>query len=466
MKKNKFLTKELIIIMILLLTFSFINTIKYGSIIFFIALIIIYIVILTIKFPVYMNVLVLVVWYSFKFLLVDIRIGSISASQISMIIVIPILIIGLIVRSHQILKKTFIDKSIVIYILLTIFSALGLFTTELQSEALISYIKLFGGLLILIFYSKCIKNTKELEFLKRGLIFIGINSSIVTFLGAYAGLVLKSENLGILKVSTLYYGGVYRPVGIAGGPVANGILLYLLIMFIRAIRETKEKKNKYIFIEIIYLLALFISLTRTVILAIIFAYILEKIILKFSLSKTSKFLLLTVLAGIVIILVLPESFKEIILARFTDFDSGNVNDFGAGRIGIWGGIIKGLISNFNILNLLIGYGIDMSPIFVEQYSVFMHKDATHNDFLDIFLTNGLIGFIILIVFYLNIIIDLLKFKNKSFVNTFISWILGYYLIILNLSNTNYSADQRWLFLLVVFFFFSKERIIRFEKDIN
>lgn len=373
-----------------------------------------------------------------------------------MFLIIPCLIIGIIVKNKYIPLKGKLYKPLNIYIILTLYSIIGIFITSSKGAAFIAYIRLFSGMLIFLFLGKCIQKEEEVNFLKRCILIIAIIASLTTYIGMYCSFIINTSNIYGIEFATLYYGGVYRPVGIAGGAVANGILLYTLIMAIRAIRCVKKRKI-YNFIEILCVVALLGSLTRTVILAAILAYILEKCVINISIKNIISIVSFSLLIIIIASFILPEDLKRTFIMRFVDFGSGDINDFGAGRVGIWISILTGIYMNFNIFNFIFGYGIEMAPIFVEKYSIFRIQDATHNDFLDILVTNGIVGVFLLVIFYINILWRVRSFKTRNMSKLIISWIIPYCLVILNLSNTNFSADQRWMFILVIILIFNLDK---------
>lgn len=295
-------------------------------------------------------------------------------------------------------------------------------------------------------------NTKENNFVANVVIFTGVVSALITILQLFLYYFWGIEKIGIFEVVRLYYGEQYRPVGTFDGPVGSAIILFTI--YILSIYKFSSTNNKlYLFAAAILVTGILCTLTRTAIIALFLSMFFQSI--HISILKKSLKPIITVITVITIIVLLVLNLAyEVVEARFVDItQSSSIDNFGAGRIGIWISILYGFFKEMDLLNFIIGFGIDMSRYFVLTYSNFSfgYEDATHNDYLDCFITNGFISLSLMIIFLINILKKITTSQSIKIKSNFFFPLLFYFLIVLMLSNTNYSAGQRWFFLILVAF---------------
>ncbi|WP_238884684.1 O-antigen ligase family protein [Clostridium sp. YIM B02551] len=446
--KEKLSNKTLILLMFILAISISIILSFYNPWIVISGLLYFAILILAVIFPIQVNTVILSTWFVFKGILMSIDIFGIPASQLIIFAIFLPLVISIIIRGKYLFRRAVVNKNIQIYSIMVVFSAIGVLTAPVKMSAFVLYLRLFIGLLYLLLFSKGVKNSNEQGFIINGISVTAFISSIITIIGFIAGTLFSKGTLGNIQVATLYYGGVYRPTGTAGGAVAQGILLYTFYIIILLKNNIKSKKNNSLLLVIVAI-AILSTLTRTAILALIvstiiyyFIYLRRK---KNNLIKSLIFLIIIV----VIYISLPVEIINIISKRFVDFQGQNTEDFGAGRFGIWIAVFKGIMNNANIFSILNGFGIDSARYFVANYSIFGTEDATHNDYLDMFISNGIIGLIIMILWLINIIKNIKLISNDKIKKLMYSQLITYIFVILPLSNTNYSTESRWSFLILI-----------------
>ncbi len=448
MNKNKFTTITIgIIVAIILGVFtSFLRaSLVFGGAFY------VLIITLSIIEPIKTNAILISIWFIIKGTLTTINIGEVPASQaVIPVIVIP-LAIAIIVRGKLLLKKSEGNKVILIYGILVIFTFLGVVIAPIKQEAVVIYSRVIIGFMYLLLFSKGIAHNKERTVLIYSIVTLAMVSAIITILGFVLSTMFGIDKIGNIIIAVRYYGNVYRPAGTTGGAVTAGILLYTLYIYVLFVQNFKKNK-KYSFFIIILIIGGFVTLTRTVILSFLSAWLL---IYLFYYAKQKKGLKLFISAGIIavlVFLVMPEEVKISVMNRFVDFSGNNIEDFGAGRVGIWNAIFLGVKNNLNIFSFMHGFGIDAARHFVMQYSTFLIEDATHNDYMDMFISSGFIGFSLMLLWVFNIIKLIGKITEEKLKIFVMSNFAAYFLIVMMLSNTNYSTEARWSFLIVLSLF--------------
>lgn len=87
-------------------------------------------------------------------------------------------------------------------------------------------------------------------------------------------------------------------------------------------------------------------------------------------------------------------YGELLLERFAQFDSGNINEISSGRTMIWTTAIDSMLEN--PVTFLTGYGW-------EAYKAFYFRYATHNTYLGLLFDLGLIGLGMMLLAMVNIV---------------------------------------------------------------
>lgn len=122
-----------------------------GSINSVVLLLGLFLIILTIFYPIYVNILILGIWGIFQGVLTNVSVFGNPLSQLIIILICIPLFIGLLLKGKIILKR---EKSsiIVIYLIWAIWNIIGVFNTYYTEEAIILYTRFFLGALIFIFF--------------------------------------------------------------------------------------------------------------------------------------------------------------------------------------------------------------------------------------------------------------------------------------------------------------------------
>lgn len=459
------MTKYVLKIEVLLINFgilfALIMSMNYIASIIGIAMIIyVLFLIYTYNNPIKGNIICLVIWGSIQWILESIYISSLSLSQVSMFLVLPVLIVGILSRLNTIIYKKN-NKLLLIYISLSLWIFLSVLTAPDKIYAMTLYLKVILGMLFFILFSNGVKKKDENEFIIEWIIRYGGICGLMSIIQLYL------SGIGVYQIWNIdlvgmYYGGATRPVGTLGGPVASGILMfttYILAMY-------KNDSNGSIINKIyigLMIAGILATQTRTAILALGLSFILKIIFYVLNRKSIKKFLFV-ILIILLILIIFKENIYEMLIVRFDDLLNANsIDDLGAGRVGIWISVIKGIIEESNIMTLLIGNGIESAPYFVEKYSVFSKMDATHNDYLDMFVSSGIIGTIIYVYFLIILIKDIWNSRNFKVRSNFFVNMIVYYLVILSLSNTNYSSGIRWFLLITISYALNEIKFIN-EKE--
>jgi O-antigen ligase len=239
-----------------------------------------------------------------------------------------------------------------------------------------------------------IKNEKQIITLL-SLIFL---SYIIPLLGS-AWLIMIGESIGktIYQTGLIRYEGMYLKIH----SFAHAMFIFVFVLFFYVTLNKNEKKGKKLFLYCLYFLCfiaifnLFKSYTRNVWIGLF-------ILLVFYLWGRKKYLVIaTCIFGVAIIALVSKDFHTIFF-DFIEPLSGEkeIRHLGAGRMGLW----TSLIHRFKSLPLevkLVGIGIESEK---QGFGI----GRSHNDFLALLYTTGLIGFILYITFLLRVGYDILK----------------------------------------------------------
>ncbi|MGM1032032.1 MAG: O-antigen ligase family protein [Bacillota bacterium] len=424
-----------------------------------------FVLILALLFPTYTSIIIIGIWSLFQGLMTKISISGIPLSQLIIIVICVPLFIGILKKGNIILSNTKNDL-VIIYLIWTAWNMLGVFTTLYTGEALILYIRFIVGALIFTFFALGIETSRENNFIANVVVFIGVVSALITTLQLALYYLFGYTHLGIIDTVRYYYGEQYRPVGTFDGPVGSAIVLftiYILSMY----KYLKTNKKLYMFASIIIIIGILATLTRTTIVAVLISIVLQSIHIGIHKKKLKPVIKVLSLIAISSLLIFNFAY-EVVIARLVDITQSNsVGDIGAGRVGIWLSVLNGFIQEMNLFNFLIGFGIDMSRYFVSNYSPYFgtgYEDATHNDFLDSLVSNGIISIILMGMFILKILKKIHYSKLFELKCGFWFPILSYVFIVLMLSNTTYSAGQRWFLLIVVAYMLKEIEFTRTGKN--
>jgi O-antigen ligase len=400
--------------------------------------------IFTILYPFKLTIIMISVWSIIQGILGDIYVAGFPTSQLFIPLLLSTIFLAIMIRKK--VDNTYLGLSLA-YLIMVIWSVLGLAHTTYLEDAMTSYARLLVGWFIFHYFITAITDEKKNNFLANSIVIGGAVSALLTIMEyvLYSMFGLK-EVLGFVIV-TEYYGEVFRPNGGFGGPVASAISLYA-IYIISAYLYSKTKSRLYLFTSVLIILGIFSTLTRTVILAIIITLILQATYLSF-VKRDIKPLLYTFTTLMIVSLLAYTFARDIIESRLVDFiNPSNIEMFGGGRFGIWLSIIEGVKQEGTFINSIIGHGISISRYFVYKYSSFKLEDYTHNDYLDTYLSNGIVGLFLLVYFILAVFRILTRNKVKYKLHFAIPYFV-YLSIVMSLANTQYSAGQRWMLLITI-----------------
>lgn len=448
-----------IFILSLLIFFSLLGLVtaqySYYSILITVGL---FILVFAIIYPIETNLLILSLWGIAQSTLTKISIAGIPFSQGIMLAIIFPLIIGLLARGNTIIKNKN-NILVIVYLIWALWNIVGIFTTMFVGEALVLYSRLIIGMLIFLLFALGIKSYKETNFIANAMILCGTISALITIVQLVLYSLFGFISLGDIELVRYYSGDSYRPIGTFSGPVSTAVTLFCMYLAASHKYLTTMKKS-YLCAAIIIAAGMLCTLTRTTALTLVLTIIFQSI--QLSLHK-KKFGPVIKIIGLVVIFasVTSQFALEAIEKRFLDVTAASsVDDLGAGRVGIWVGIIKGVINESGIVQLFIGNGISSAKYFVSKYSVFGFEDYTHNDYLDTAVSNGIFSLLLLLAFIF-LIFRLVASGSRKIRLGFYFPFFFYFAIVMMLSNTNFSAGQRWFFLLLLAYLLNE---IKFEND--
>lgn len=232
--------------------------------------------------------------------------------------------------------------------------------------------------------------------------------------------------------------------------INGGVLLASLsTIFIYYLQQMKEINNKVaILLQIYYLIFIFISKSRTVLLAlvILISYALYQYILKKYRLKKIKRIVNTAICVFMIFIVLT----SLMLFLKTNYDKNSkidniilnvekkLSDLTSIRYLLWKNAIQELVSN----NLFFGEGENykqesfnnnlneelIEPLSISQKKI-LAANNLHNGYIQILFKNGLLGFGIIIAFLVKFIKDIEKLDNSIEYYKYIKYLYLFYIVI-------------------------------------
>ncbi|OJD72948.1 O-antigen ligase [Bacillus sp. NH11B] len=429
------------------------SLLPWGALIFSFLM---YPLILGIKNPLKVMVIVMGMWSIFQGFLAAISIGGYPLSQLFPVFLLLTLSMAVVLRGksdNHLLSLT------ILYLFMVIWSFIGIFYSRYIDDAIVSYLRLFVGWLLFYYFATTVTSKKNNDMLCKILVVCGALSGILTGVE-----LILYEKFGIttvlgFSIVSEYYGGVYRPSGGFGGPVASAISLFPL--YVMSVYKYVSSKNRiYLITSICIVIGICSTLTRTVILALVSTILLQAFYYSYR-RKTLIPLIKTLFIGLIVLCGVLTFAGDVVIGRTVDFlDTSSSDTFGGGRLGIWYSIIEGISTEGSWIQNILGYGISNSRYFVYKYSIFGLEDYTHNDYLDTFLSNGLIGLVLLLAFIIRINQLLFKTGNYKYTLFFAIPVLAHVTVIMTISNTQYSAGPRWIFLIALVYMLKE---IQFSK---
>ncbi|MFC8564126.1 O-antigen ligase family protein, partial [Peribacillus frigoritolerans] len=346
--------------------------------------------------PLQTLVVIISIWSVVQGFLSSIYIIGLPASQLFIPLLLLLTTLAILVRKK--VDNRFLGLSFS-YMILVSWSVLGLAYTKFLEDAVTSYARLVVGWLLFHYLITTISDRKRNNSVADIIIIGGSISGLLTVIEYLLYTIAGIQSINGFEIVTEYYGNVFRPSGGFGGPVASAVSLYA-IYIISAYRYTETKSKLYIVTTLLIVAGICCTLTRTVIITLILTFIFQAIYLSY-IKRSIKPLAYTFSLLTVMVLTIFIFARDIIEGRLVDFvDATSVETYGGGRFGIWLSIIEGLKQEGTIVNSFIGYGISISRYFVYKYSNFGLEDYTHNDYLDTYLANGIIGLVLLCYFIL------------------------------------------------------------------
>lgn len=382
----------------------------------------------------------IVTYFCIQFILDTISIAGVKLSNIYILLVMIVILLNILIKRKS---KLLLTNGEVYYLLFILISVMSVFLSKGSVfEALKLYLKIAMGGLLIVHYNLF---GEYLTIVKR-VKFIIYFSAVVTLVQvALYYLWGVSKILGIDTILR-YYGGSFRPVGTLGGPVTQGILLsvgYFAVFYI--FNGKNLLKNR-----LIVLLSIFFTLTRTAWFVVVFFHLMEYF-LRLKQKRNIKKIamnLLVITAVLFILISFNDKFNfNMITNRFVDFFEAESNqDYGAGRLGLWIATLKGYSSGSQNIHALIGNGYNSSWMYIEKYSIYGLSDATHNDYITIFVENGLVC-LLLILLYVHYSFRISCLHSRKYNSSARLYSFVVYILILSVSNIVYS-NVMWIMLII------------------
>lgn len=340
---------------------------------------------------------------------------GVSLSRV--IILIPI--VGFFLYLNKVKIK--LDAILIISVLYFAMNLLSYFYT-VDSATTIQRIATIGSNLgVILLLSTLSYNEKELKLLIKSIIYSGWMTILI--------IIFFQDVNSIEGRMTVSINGVYQDPN-----YLNGFLLIPIIYYLNDYLNNKRKKS--LISLCIFISCVIMTGSRGGLIAVILSSVILLIVWminnKNKLSTIVSLLIMSFFSGVVIYLsmkLLPENLMD----RFSY--SAVVESGGSGRIGIWNQII-GDFNELNIFNKLFGNGAGTVTYFTNGY-------AGHNIWLDSLIELGILGSIVLFVFYLTILIISLKNKLLILALSFI----GY--MVMGMSMSLFSFKPIWSLILLI-----------------
>lgn len=290
----------------------------------------------------------------------------------------------------------------------------SLYSTN-QSDSIGRSITIFLNLILLILCTSIEYNRKEKEYLVKMLVLGGW--VVVLLLIFFGNTDIMSGRL------TLVINGKFQD--------PNYLCGYMLFTIIYYLDEFKKSKNLANLIKVlIFITVVFFTGSRGGLIAVS-----GSIIIYFLINSKQKIknicLLIMILSILPISLnFMPEDVQDRYSLEFT------AKDGGANRFEMWRDIIENY-QDFDIYNKVLGVGAAT----IRDYN--SYNNVAHNVWIETLCENGIVGLIILMLFYFNYIKYALKLDSKIYVSVF----LGY--IIMTMSLSLYAYKPIWALLLLI-----------------
>lgn len=285
-----------------------------------------------------------------------------------------------------------------------VYSMYSFFNVGLLSNFLLNLSNFIKNLTISIFYEYFNRNINYFYLLKDISFFIILSSIpfIMFDLNSY-GRDFELSSFGLENASSF--------VGLFLNPHACSFLtsLAIIILFFRILNN--ESKHIH-FVELIILTfglyVLYLTYVRTGYLILLISLMFILYYSKVTKFKKNFFFFLFVL-GVIYSLSSEVFVNRIFDNRFQN--SGNdLNTIGSGRFLIWGTGLDIWYNELNWLYKIIGIGVEGMK---EKYNIKLGQlFVSHNQFLDVLISYGLLGFAFYIIFIISLLRKVLSNKNS------------------------------------------------------
>ena len=320
-------------------------------------------------------------------------------------------------------------------------------------DALSAFIRLLSGFVIFLTISLLVKNEAELLlFAKLATLsgaLTGIFTTVTYILAKYTSLPVLDTLLRSTQGDTALRAG-----GNLGGPMKTaGFLLVCFGFGLLAFEVAKTQRARlfYLILNLIMGIGLLTTLTRSSLiglLAALFVYL-------FWTKKSSLQMLgiMSLVLGVLLAGVFMVGWDSVI-ARMSDVNaigsSADLSMAGSGRILLWQSNLAAFWGG-DLFSKVFGNGLSSTPSLVWLYSNSITDNVTHNDYLEILVSNGLAGLLSYLVFVGSIIRVVLKAKRRQGITGLLGRTLGPVLLVYlciqsNLDSTVYTTNHRWYFL--------------------
>lgn len=312
---------------------------------------------------------------------------------------------------------------------------------------------------LLFLFVLSVIDRKELKFImEKLLISIPILMFIISILSLLKFvLLLNGMKLKILVKQTLIYPwgtSLITDYNMFSYSLSIGIISMLILY-----RKANEKKNKYFLIITILLSTTTILFSGSrrgwIVLFFLLFFIILKVFKKIKLTLNRKKILIICLG----LLFLSSSFivlnkidikneeVEKLKYRFSTIQNGGFSQ----RTDRWDYALKIYQNEFTIKEKIFGGGFDYLPLFASKFAPHVKEDYPHSPILSSLLYGGLIGFIISIIFIINLINSLIKIKNEYKYDFLLIFVIS--LMYVLISGNSWFSNKLFLFLIIIILLF-------------
>lgn len=323
------------------------------------------------------------------------------------------------------------DNYIKILFFFTLFVGITIPFSQYSDVAFNRFLYLIQYLLIVIIVGNVIQSKKQIFNMLfaycLGTLFVAYSM----FQSYSSNMIIQSEE--VYQIETI------------GNPNENSFLIVYAFVIAFILLKNKVYNSKVINIilylsTIVYVIAVFSSGSR---MGMILMIISASIILISILKLRIKTIILIAIMGVAILYLVNNYITDRTIERMFNIANDIKNLNLAGREWIWNK--AGMMIDSNNFNWFIGEGWGTFP-YAFQHFTGVFKGA-HNFYIAVLFSTGIIGCVIVFIYFINLLLKLLKYKRKEEFLYFLLLLIP----LISMMSTNWDG-RRWWFLIGLFIY--------------